>query len=130
MTVTEVFRRHSLSPSVLYRWRVVAQGGSAVALKRDAQRKPRKDDPEAQPTVRKVPLLEGRRCPVDSSGRSDRFVIPDAAAERLWASGPTGQPRGGTSSGVPAWVAGKLLAAPCDACARRRGAEARREKWL
>jgi hypothetical protein len=26
----------------------VAQGGSAVALKRDAQRAPRKDDPEAR----------------------------------------------------------------------------------
>ena len=37
-----------LSPSVLYRWRAVAQGGSAVALKRDAQRAPRKDDPEAR----------------------------------------------------------------------------------
>ena len=48
MTVSEVCRRHSLSPSVLYRWRAVAQGGSAVALKRDAQRKPRKDDPEAR----------------------------------------------------------------------------------
>ena len=31
----------------VYRWRAVAQGGSAVALKRDAQRIPRKDDPEA-----------------------------------------------------------------------------------
>ena len=48
VTVSEVCRRHSLSPSVLYRWRAVAQGGSAVALKRDAQRKPRKDDPEAR----------------------------------------------------------------------------------
>ena len=45
VTVSEVCRRHSLSPSVLYRWRAVAQGGSAVALKRDAQRKPRKGDP-------------------------------------------------------------------------------------
>ena len=48
VTVSEVCRRHSLSPSVLYRWRAVAQGGSAVALKRDAQRKPRKDHPEAR----------------------------------------------------------------------------------
>jgi putative transposase len=43
--VSEVCRRHGLSPSVFYRWRAVAQGGSAVALKRDA---PRKDDPEAR----------------------------------------------------------------------------------
>ena len=33
---------------MLYRWRAVAQGGSAVALKRDAQRKPRKDDAETR----------------------------------------------------------------------------------
>jgi len=48
VTVSEVCRRHGLAPSVLYRWRAVAQGGSAVALKRDAQRAPRKrkDDPE------------------------------------------------------------------------------------
>jgi len=46
VTVSEVCRRHGLSPSVLYRWRAVAQGGSAVALKRDAQRTPRKDDIE------------------------------------------------------------------------------------
>jgi len=31
---------------VLYRWRAVAQNGSTVALKRDTQRKPRKDDAE------------------------------------------------------------------------------------
>lgn len=48
MTVSEVCRRRSLSPSVLYRWRAVAQSGSTVALKRDAQRKPRKDDAEAR----------------------------------------------------------------------------------
>ena len=46
VTVSEVCRRHGLSPSVLYRWRAVAQGGSAVA--RDAQRAPRKDDAEAR----------------------------------------------------------------------------------
>lgn len=44
VTLSEVCRRHSLSPSVLYRWRAVAQNGSTVALKRDAQRKPRQDD--------------------------------------------------------------------------------------
>src|SRR6266852_4560557 len=48
VTVSEVCRRHGLAASVFYRWRAVAQGGSAVALKRDAQRTPRKDDPEAQ----------------------------------------------------------------------------------
>ena len=32
----------------VYRWRAVAQGGTAVALKRDAQRTARKDDPEAR----------------------------------------------------------------------------------
>ena len=46
--VSEVCRRHGLAASVFYRWRAVAQGGSAVALKRDAQRAPRKDDPEAR----------------------------------------------------------------------------------
>ena len=48
VTVSEVCRRRGLAPSVFYRWRAVAQGGSTVALKRDAQRKPRKDDPEAR----------------------------------------------------------------------------------
>ena len=47
-TVSEVCRRHALAVLVFYRWRAVAQGGSAVALKRDAQRKPRKDDAEAR----------------------------------------------------------------------------------
>ena len=35
--VSEVCRRHGLSPSVLYRWRAVAQGGSAVALKKRSE---------------------------------------------------------------------------------------------
>jgi len=48
VTVSDVCRRHGLSPSVLYRWRAVAQDGSTVALKRDTQRKPRKDDVEAR----------------------------------------------------------------------------------
>lgn len=48
VTVSAVCRRHGLAPSVLYRWRAVAQGGSTVALKRDAQRTPRKDDAEAR----------------------------------------------------------------------------------
>ena len=48
VTVSEVCRRHQLAPSMLYRWRAVAQGGSAVALKRDARRGPRKDDAETR----------------------------------------------------------------------------------
>ena len=48
VAISEVCWRHGLAPSVFYRWRAVAQGGSAVALKRDAQRTPRKDDPEAR----------------------------------------------------------------------------------
>ena len=48
VTVSEVCRRHGLAPSVFYRWRAVAQGGSAVALKRDARRTPRKNDIEAR----------------------------------------------------------------------------------
>jgi transposase len=48
VTVSEVCRRHGLPPSVLYRWRAVAQGGSTVALKLDAQRKTRKDDAETR----------------------------------------------------------------------------------
>ena len=46
--VSEGCRRHGLSPSGFYRWRAVAQGGSAVALKRDAKRTPRKDDIETR----------------------------------------------------------------------------------
>ena len=48
VTVSEVCRRHGLSASVLYRWRAVAQVGSVVALKRDAQRASRKDDVEVR----------------------------------------------------------------------------------
>ena len=48
VTVSEVCRRHGLSPSVLYRSRAVAQRVSAVALKRDAQRAPRKHDAETR----------------------------------------------------------------------------------
>lgn len=48
VTVSEVCRRNGLAPSVFYRWRAVAQGGSAVALKRDAKRTPRKNDIETR----------------------------------------------------------------------------------
>ena len=48
MTVSAVCRRHALAPSVFYKWRAVANTGSAVALKRDAKRMPRKDDIEVK----------------------------------------------------------------------------------
>ncbi len=48
VTVSAVCRRHALAPSVFYRWRAVADNGSAVALKRDAKRRPRKDELEAR----------------------------------------------------------------------------------
>lgn len=48
VSISEICRRHGLAPSVFYRWRAVAQGGSAVALKRDAQRTPRKGDADAR----------------------------------------------------------------------------------
>ena len=35
VTVSEVCRRHALAVSVFYRWRAVAQGGSAVAVIRN-----------------------------------------------------------------------------------------------
>jgi transposase-like protein len=47
VTVSELCRSHELSASVLYRRRAVAHGGSAGALKRDAQREPRRVDPKA-----------------------------------------------------------------------------------
>ena len=40
VTVSEVCRRRGLSPSVLYRWRAVAEEGSASALKQDARKRP------------------------------------------------------------------------------------------
>src|SRR5260370_42092677 len=61
VTVSEVCRRHGLAPSLLYRWRAVGQGGSAVALKRDAQRKPRKDDAAARIIERFETLRRDRR---------------------------------------------------------------------
>ena len=59
VTVSEVCRRHSLAPSVLYRWRAVAQRGSATALKRDAQRVPRQGDAEARQAAELVRLRAG-----------------------------------------------------------------------
>lgn len=68
VTISEVCRRHGLAASVFYRWRAVAQGGSAVALKRDAHRTPRKDDAE----VRHKSELERMRA-----------VIAEITAENL-----------------------------------------------
>lgn len=48
VTVSEVCRRRGLSPSVLYRWRAVAEKGSASALKQDARKRPGKSDMEAR----------------------------------------------------------------------------------
>ena len=68
VTVSEVCRRHSLAPSVLYRWRAVAQSGSATALKRDAQRVPHQGDAEARQAAELVRL---------------RAVIAEITAENL-----------------------------------------------
>lgn len=48
VTVSAVCRRHGLAPSVFYRWRAVADNGSAVALQRDGKRQPRQGDVEAR----------------------------------------------------------------------------------
>lgn len=48
VTVSEVFRRHGLSPSVLYPWRAVAQTGTATAVRQDAGRVAGKNDLEAR----------------------------------------------------------------------------------
>ncbi len=42
VTVSEVCRRNGLAPSVFYRWRAVAQNGSASVLKQDPKRLPGK----------------------------------------------------------------------------------------
>jgi len=49
VTISAVCRRHALAPSVFYKWRAVADNGSAVALKRDAKRMSRKDNIEVKP---------------------------------------------------------------------------------
>lgn len=48
VTVSEVCRRRGLSPSVLYRWRAVAERGSASALQQDVRRRPGKNDAQAR----------------------------------------------------------------------------------
>jgi len=68
VTVSEVCRRNGLVPSVFYRWRAVAQSGSAVALKQDAKRAPRKDDQHVRQEAEMVRL---------------RAVIAEITAENL-----------------------------------------------
>jgi transposase-like protein len=68
VTASEVCRRNGLSPSVFYRWRAVAQNGSASALKRDAKRLPGKSDLEARRDAELVRL---------------RAVIAEITAENL-----------------------------------------------
>lgn len=68
VTISEVCRRHSLAPSVFYRWRAVAQTGSASALKQDARRLPGKNDEEARREAELVRL---------------RAVIAEITAENL-----------------------------------------------
>ena len=67
VTVSAVCRRHALAPSVFYRWRAVADNGSA-ALKRDAKRRPRKDELEAR-----------QKAEIDRS----RAVVAEITAENL-----------------------------------------------
>jgi len=68
VTVSEVCRRHGLAPSVFYRWRAVAQTGSASALKQDARRVAGKND------------LETRR---EAEVSRLRAVIAEITAENL-----------------------------------------------
>jgi transposase len=48
VTISEVCRRHGLAASLFYRWRAVADDGSATALKGDGKRAPRKGGLEAR----------------------------------------------------------------------------------
>jgi transposase-like protein len=68
VTASEVCRKNGLAPSVFYRWRAVAQNGSASALKRDAKRLPGKSDVEARRDAELVRL---------------RAVIAEITAENL-----------------------------------------------
>jgi transposase-like protein len=99
VTISEVCRRHGLASSVFYRWRAVAQGGSAVALKRAAQRKPRKDDPEERHRAE----IERMRAVIAPRRFSDGFE-PDRTP----------------ASAGPPWSARKPIA--CTSSARSRSA--------
>ena len=68
VTVSEVCRQNGLAPSVFYRWRAVAKSGSAVALKRDAQRVKPAGDADARHAAELVRL---------------RAVIAEITAENL-----------------------------------------------
>jgi hypothetical protein len=86
------FRRRPTYPR-LHR-RAVAQGGSAVALKRDAQRRPRKDDAKAQrrATRRKSSECGGGgdhgREPAVKKGSEVRGLIPSARPEQSRSDSP------------------------------------------
>ena len=68
VTISEVCRRNGIAPSVFYRWRAVAQTGSASALKQDARRLPGKNDEAARREAELVRL---------------RAVIAEITAENL-----------------------------------------------
>ena len=68
VTISEVCRRNGIAPSVFYRWRAVAQTGSASALKQDARRLPGKNDETARREAELVRL---------------RAVIAEITAENL-----------------------------------------------
>lgn len=68
VTISEVCRRNRIAPSVFYRWRAVAQTGSASALKQDTRRLPGKNDEDARREAELVRL---------------RAVIAEITAENL-----------------------------------------------
>ena len=96
VTVSEVCRRHALAVSVFYRWRAVAQGGSAVALKRDAQRTARKDDPEARHKAE----IERMRAVIAEITAETKAAVMQIVEQtkrrsgwRVWTLGALGVPR-------------------------------------
>ena len=68
VTISEVCRRNRIAPSVFYRWRAVAQTGSASALKQDTRRLPGKNEEDARREAELVRL---------------RAVIAEITAENL-----------------------------------------------
>ena len=103
MTVSEVCRRRGLAPSAFYRWRAVSETGSVSALKRDAHRRPRKDDEQARHAAELARL---------------RSVIAEVTAENLelkkrFETGRSHSGTGGDASGsnrdgqtheIPIWL--------------------------
>src|SRR6185437_2628063 len=74
VTVSEVCRRHGLSPSVLYRWRVVAPGGPAVALRRATRPRPSGHEPWKQRSPR-------RTCSSKKRSEAGRFIQSSSGDE-------------------------------------------------